>query len=52
MSMSRESFSDPEVAAFINDNFIPILVDRDERPDVDMLYQGAAGIMGHRAAGR
>ncbi|HEY1878237.1 MAG TPA: thioredoxin domain-containing protein [Rhizomicrobium sp.] len=45
--MARESFSDPEVAAFINENFIPVLVDRDERPDIDMLYQGAAGIMGH-----
>ncbi len=45
--MARESFADPEVAAFINENFIPVLVDRDERPDVDMLYQGAAGIMGH-----
>jgi len=45
--MARESFSDPELAAFINETFIPVLVDRDERPDVDMLYQGAAGIMGH-----
>ena len=45
--MNRESFSDPEIAALINDNFIPILVDREERPDMDMLYQGAAGIMGH-----
>lgn len=45
--MARESFADPEVAAFINENYIPVLVDRDERPDVDMLYQGAAGIMGH-----
>src|ERR1700743_1152878 len=45
--MARETFADPEVAAFINENFIPVLVDRDERPDVDVLYQGAAGIMGH-----
>jgi uncharacterized protein YyaL (SSP411 family) len=45
--MARESFADPDLAAFINENFIPVLVDRDERPDVDMLYQGAAGIMGH-----
>jgi len=47
-ALSRESFSDPEVAALVNDNFIPILVDRDQRPDVDMLYQGAAGIMQHQ----
>jgi uncharacterized protein YyaL (SSP411 family) len=45
--MNRESFSDPDIAAAIQENFIPILVDRDERPDLDMLYQGAAGIMGH-----
>ena len=47
-ALSRESFSDAEVAALLNDNFIPILVDRDQRPDVDMLYQGAAGIMQHQ----
>ena len=45
--MARESFADPEVAAFVNENYIPVLVDRDERPDIDMLYQGAAGLMGH-----
>ncbi len=45
--MSRESFSDAETAALINDNFIPILADREERPDLDMLYQGAAGLMSH-----
>src|SRR3569833_829994 len=46
--LSRESFCDPEVAALVEENFIPILVDRDQRPDVDMLYQGAAGIMQHQ----
>jgi len=45
--MNRESFSDAELAAVIHENFIPVLADRDERPDLDMLYQGAAGIMGH-----
>ncbi|MBA2589933.1 MAG: thioredoxin domain-containing protein, partial [Alphaproteobacteria bacterium] len=45
--LGREAFSNPEIAAQINDNFIPILVDREERPDLDMLYQGAAGIMQH-----
>ena len=45
--MNRESFSDAEVAAIVNDTCIPVLVDRDERPDLDMLYQGAAGVMGH-----
>jgi uncharacterized protein YyaL (SSP411 family) len=45
--MNREAFSDAEVAGLINGNYIPVLVDRDERPDLDMLYQGAAGMMGH-----
>jgi len=46
--MNREGFSDPATASFINENYIPALADRDERPDVDMLYQGAAGLMGHQ----
>ena len=45
--LNQEAFSDTEIAALINDNYIPILADRDERPDLDMLYQGAAGLMGH-----
>jgi uncharacterized protein YyaL (SSP411 family) len=45
--MNRESFSDPEVAALIHESFIPVLVDREERPDLDLIYQGAAGLMGH-----
>jgi len=36
--MNRESFSDPEVARELNKVFIPIKVDREERPDVDSLY--------------
>jgi uncharacterized protein YyaL (SSP411 family) len=39
--MDRESYDDPKVALLINDNFIPIKVDRDERPDVDSRYQTA-----------
>src|SRR5690242_7829806 len=46
--MNRESFEDASTAAVINENYIPILVDRDERPDVDLIYQGAAGLMGHQ----
>ena len=45
--MNRESFGDPEIAALINDNFIPVLVDREERPDVDQIYQAASTMMGH-----
>ncbi len=36
--MERESFSNPEIAKLINDNFVPIKVDREERPDVDRVY--------------
>jgi len=45
--MNQEAFNDAEIAGLINDNYIPILADREERPDLDMLYQGAAGLMGH-----
>ncbi|MFL6195084.1 MAG: DUF255 domain-containing protein, partial [Thermoanaerobaculia bacterium] len=36
--MERESFSDAEVAKLLNDWFVPVKVDREERPDVDRLY--------------
>ena len=39
--MDRESYDNPEVAAIINEHFIAIKVDRDERPDVDSRYQTA-----------
>ena len=39
--MDRESYEDPEIAALINEHFIAIKVDRDERPDVDARYQAA-----------
>ena len=39
--MDRESYEDPGLAALINENFIAIKVDRDERPDVDSRYQTA-----------
>ena len=41
--MDRESYEDPEVAAIINNHFIAVKVDRDERPEVDRRYQGAVG---------
>jgi len=46
--MNQESFSDAEIAALMNENFVCILVDREERPDIDQLYQNAAGSMGSR----
>ena len=39
--MDRESYENPEIAALINQLFIPVKVDRDERPDVDARYQSA-----------
>ncbi|MFQ3320011.1 MAG: hypothetical protein ACI8UR_002018 [Natronomonas sp.] len=36
--MEDESFSDPETAEILNENFVPIKVDREERPDVDSVY--------------
>ncbi len=36
--MEEESFEDPEIAAFLNAHFIPIKVDREQRPDVDRIY--------------
>ena len=43
--MARESFEDPEVAALINRLVVPIKVDREERPDLDHLYQAALAAM-------
>lgn len=37
--MEEESFEDEEVAKVLNENFVPIKVDREERPDVDSIYQ-------------
>ena len=37
--MEDESFADEEVAAALNENFVPIKVDREERPDLDSVYQ-------------
>ena len=39
--MDRESYEDPELAAIVNEHFVAIKVDRDERPDVDSRYQAA-----------
>ncbi|MGI9822432.1 thioredoxin domain-containing protein [Agromyces sp. Marseille-Q5079] len=40
--MARESFSDPAVAAYLNEHFVAIKVDREEHPDVDASYLAAA----------
>jgi uncharacterized protein YyaL (SSP411 family) len=46
--MSHESFEDPAIAQLMNDNFICIKVDREERPDVDMIYQTALQALGQQ----
>ena len=39
--MERESFEDEEIAAYLNEHFIAVKVDREERPDVDEIYMSA-----------
>ena len=43
--MAHESFEDPQTAALMNDNFVAIKVDREERPDVDAVYMTATQAM-------
>ncbi len=46
--MERESFEDPAIAALMNEEFVCVKVDREERPDVDALYMEAVQAMtGH-----
>jgi uncharacterized protein YyaL (SSP411 family) len=44
--MAHESFEDPAIAALMNEHFISVKVDREERPDVDQIYQRALLLMG------
>ena len=43
--MERESFEDAATAAYLNDHFVAVKVDREERPDLDQLYMGAVQAM-------
>jgi uncharacterized protein YyaL (SSP411 family) len=46
--MERESFEDPETAGYMNEHFVNVKVDREERPDVDAIYMEAVqAISGH-----
>jgi uncharacterized protein YyaL (SSP411 family) len=46
--MERESFEDPEIARVMNEHFVNIKVDREERPDLDQIYMNAVQAMtGH-----
>ena len=43
--MERESFEDTAVAKIMNQNFINIKIDREERPDIDQIYMNAVQLM-------
>ena len=43
--MESESFEDLEIATYINQNFVAIKVDREERPDVDAIYMKAVHLL-------
>ncbi|MCB2102637.1 MAG: thioredoxin domain-containing protein, partial [Rhodobacterales bacterium] len=44
--MAHESFEDPAIAQVMNDLFVNVKVDREERPDLDTIYQSALALMG------
>jgi len=49
--MAHESFEDPVVAAVMNELFINVKVDREERPDIDRIYQIAQQLITQRSGG-
>ena len=49
--MERESFEDPEIASFMNEQFVNIKVDREERPDLDDIYMAATVAMNEGQGG-
>ncbi len=49
--MAHESFEDAEVAALMNKHFINVKVDREERPDLDQIYQAAHNVITSRRGG-
>ncbi|HSI94830.1 MAG TPA: thioredoxin domain-containing protein, partial [Methylophilaceae bacterium] len=49
--MAHESFEDSATAAVMNELFINIKVDREERPDLDQIYQSAHSVLSRRSGG-
>ena len=49
--MEAESFEDEEIARFMNEHYVCIKVDREERPDVDAIYMSAVQALTQSAAG-
>ncbi|MFI7743493.1 thioredoxin domain-containing protein [Kocuria rhizosphaericola] len=43
--MAHESFEDPELGVYLNEHFVPVKVDREERPDVDATYMAATQLI-------
>jgi len=43
--MERESFEDPAIGAYLNDHFVAIKVDREERPDLDQIYMASVQLL-------
>src|SRR5579864_3113581 len=46
--MAHESFENPAIAALMNENFVAIKVDREERPDLDAIYMNALSLTGEQ----
>ncbi len=49
--MAHESFEDPATAALMNERFVCIKVDREERPDIDRIYQVSLKVLTHQNGG-
>src|SRR5581483_1604262 len=49
--MEHESFEDPDIAKLLNENFVAIKVDREERPDLDAVYMAAVQVLNHGQGG-
>ncbi len=49
--MAHESFADPDTAALMNERFVNVKVDREERPDLDRIYQIAHQMLTQRSGG-
>jgi len=46
--MAQESFEDPETAALMNEGFVNVKIDREERPDLDTMFQTSLNMMGEQ----
>src|SRR6266404_3665582 len=49
--MEHESFEDPEIGRLLNDDFVSIKVDREERPDLDQIYMASVQVLTQQGGG-